>query len=429
MSQQTKPKIALVCDWLTNPGGAEKVLLELHRMYPDAPIYTSQYNRKKITWFNNAKVITSWVQIFPSGLRKYLGLFRQIYFSHLDLSNYDVVISVTGAEAKSVKTVNHKKGTKAYHICYCHVPTQYYWRKYDEYMKNPGFGIFDPLARLGLKILVKPLRKADLRAVKRPDQFVTISHYSAEQIKKYYHRSAKIIYPVVDIAKFSIENQKSHNKNTEFSTSYPQDNDNNSTKKSKKSTEISKLSTENAKISTNYQKFSTKDYYIISCRQVTWKRVDLAVLACQKLNCNLLVVGEGPEHNKLVKLAQDSTNICFLPWQSSASLAELLRNAQAYIFPSEEPFGIAAAEALAAGCPVIAFKEGGSRDIVDQNHNGLLFAQQTVDSLVLALRKFEQQKFWSPTRISASAEQFSAEHFDKAITKLVQGAVQAEGKQ
>lgn len=415
MSQATHHKtktpdlrVALVCDWLTNPGGAEKVLLELHRMYPDAPIYTSQYNRRKISWFNDAKVITGWVQIFPSILRKYLGLFRQIFFSHLDLSDYDVVISVTGAEAKSVKTVNNKKGTRAYHICYCHVPTQYYWRKYDEYMQNPGFGIFSPLARLGLRILVKPLRKADLNAAKRPDQFVTISHYSAEQIKKYYHRNSEIIYPVVDVTKFSTRNpQKSH----------------------KISTKNSKLSTKSNNFSTGEQAFSTKNYYIVSCRQVTWKRVDLAILACQELGRKLLVVGEGPEHDKLVKLAAGSELIRFLSWQSSASLAELLHDAKAYIFPSEEPFGIAAAEALATGCPVIAFKEGGSRDIVNPGYNGILFTEQTTASLVSAIKKYERdsQKLWSPAKISASAEQFSAEHFDKAVSQLVQKAVKTKG--
>ena len=150
------PRIALVCDWLTTPGGAEKVLLELHRMYPEAPIYTSQYSKKGINWFNDADVRTGWLQIFPRCLRKILGVLRYFYFSHLDLSDYDIVISVTGAEAKAVKTssepkkktlssyyITHDKKSqykKAFHLCYCHVPTQYYWQHYDKYMKDPGFG-------------------------------------------------------------------------------------------------------------------------------------------------------------------------------------------------------------------------------------------------------------------------------------------------
>lgn len=452
-SAKHQPKVALVCDWLTNPGGAEKVLLELHRMYPDAPIFTSQYNRQKITWFKDADVRTGWLKFFPSSLRNFLGVFRQIYFSHLDLSEYDVVISVTGAEAKSVKVFNKKTKSRAYHLCYCHVPTQYYWQKYDDYVKNPGFGILNPLARLGLKLLVKPLRRADYRAAQKPDQFVTISHYAAEQIKKYYHREAKIVFPAVDVAKFapaSDLNEFSTEKSTEtqdFSTL----GQSLSTKKVNLSTENQKISTEQTKLSTGKCKFSTgctevesgvteeiknlfanQPYFIISCRQVGWKRVDLAIAACKATGDNLLVVGRGPEHESLVKLASGAGNIIFLPWQSSASLAELLQHASAYIFPSEEPFGIAAAEALAAGCPVLAYGEGGSRDIVIPGKNGLLFPDQTPTSVASVIREFKQltsassstksDKLWSPAQISASAEQFSAIHFDAGIRALVDQA-------
>ena len=137
-------KVALVCDWLTNVGGAEKVLLELHHLYPKAPIYTSKYNKKGIDWFDKAEVRTGWLQVFPTCLRRVLGPLRQWYFSHLDLSEYDLIISVTGAEAKSVKSGKwlHEKGKKnvknpkGIHISYCHVPTQYYWQMYDTYVKN-----------------------------------------------------------------------------------------------------------------------------------------------------------------------------------------------------------------------------------------------------------------------------------------------------
>ncbi len=202
----TSPNIALVCDWLTTPGGAEKVLLELHRMYPSAPIYTSQYSKKGINWFDDATVKTGWLQIFPKSLRKLLGPLRQIYFSHLDLSSYDLVISVTGAEAKSVRTKRIIKNRiidanpttpgklsvstietaeqSAYHLCYCHVPTQYYWQMYDKYVNDPGFGLLNPLVRACFKLLVKPLRKADYRAAQQPDQFVTISTYAQQQFQQ-----------------------------------------------------------------------------------------------------------------------------------------------------------------------------------------------------------------------------------------------------
>ena len=214
--QKPEEKIALVCDWLTTPGGAEKVLLTLHHLYPTAPIYTSQYSRKGINWFDDADVRTGWLQIFPKSLRKFLGPLRQLYFSHLDLSAYDLVISVTGAEAKSVRT-----RPQATHLCYCHVSTQYYWQMYDQYVKNPGFGLFNPLVRFFFKLFVKPLREADFRAAQQPDQFITISDYAREQIRKYYHRDAVIIAPPVDLAKFSTLGANSSTANTKFSTQNP----------------------------------------------------------------------------------------------------------------------------------------------------------------------------------------------------------------
>ena len=139
-------KVAIVCDWLTKVGGAEKVLLRVHRLYPDAPIYTSKYDPKGIDWFEDADVRTGWMQRFPTRMRRILGPFRQRYFSKLDLSEYDLVISVTGAEAKAVKAPN------GIHISYCHVPTQYYWQMYDDYVRDPGFGILNPIVRFFFRL-------------------------------------------------------------------------------------------------------------------------------------------------------------------------------------------------------------------------------------------------------------------------------------
>lgn len=385
--------IALVCDWLTTPGGAEKVLLELHQMYPDAPIYTSQYRPKKIPWFEGAVVKTGWLNLFPAGLRRVLGPLRQLYFSHLDLSNYDLVISVTGAEAKSVKTSSTAQSAqastpehradhavpspKAFHLCYCHVPTQYYWQMYDKYLKNPGFGVLNPLVRAIFKLFVRPLRQADFRASQRPDQFVTISDYAKDQIQKYYHRDAVVVHPGVDLSQFA--------KPPTHST--------------------------------------TDSYFAISCRQVNWKRVDLAIAACLAAGKRLVVIGDGPEHARLVQLAKGSDLIRFIPWLSAAELADWLRGAAGYIFPSLEPFGIAAVEALAAGCPVIAYAAGGSRDFVQPDQNGVLFAEQSVSSLERALKDFDPDSF-DRKKVSASAAQFSPKHFRQGIDQLVAKALQ-----
>lgn len=476
----SSPKIALVCDWLTTPGGAEKVLLELHRMYPDAPIYTSQYSKKGINWFDDATVKTGWLQILPRGLRKFLGPLRQLYFSHLDLSSYDIVISVTGAEAKSVRTapkspkakktkrsdeVSHpeNKQPQAYHICYCHVPTQYYWQMYDKYVENPGFGILNPLVRACFKLLVKPLRKADYRAAQQPDQFVTISTYAQQQIQQYYNRESVIVSPNVDVAKFrpkTFDSAEIHRKSPTFpqetaskstaipprqaqfstnksqkSTAFPQTNTKFSTNSSEKSTGAANISTQNPqvfhKFSTSFPQttqlnaglpqddlFASGNYYIISCRQVTWKRVDLAISACRELEAPLLVVGDGSEHQNLIKLAAGSRHIKFLPWTASDQLAEYLQNAKAYLFPSLEPFGIAAVEALAAGCPVIAYAEGGSRDIVIPKVNGLLFDAQISSSLAQAIKEFQTLTF-DRCAVSRSADRFDTQHFRHGIEQLV----------
>ena len=161
--KKNRYRVALVCDWLTNVGGAEKVLLMMHKMYQEAPIYTSKYDPKGIDWFKGADVRTGWLQIFPSKMRRILGPLRQKYFSQLDLSEYDLIISVTGAEAKTVKSGNrlHKEGEKTknpqgIHISYCHVPTQYYWQMYDMYIENPGFGILNPLVPVSYTHLTLP---------------------------------------------------------------------------------------------------------------------------------------------------------------------------------------------------------------------------------------------------------------------------------
>lgn len=463
--KESKNKVALVCDWLTTPGGAEKVLLELHHMYPDAPIYTSQYSKKGISWFDDAIVKTGWLQIFPKSLRKFLGPLRQIYFSHLDLSSYDLIISVTGAEAKSIrtqpkglrkKTKNNSSSETALfddesnwsltvgelsprkcpkHLCYCHVPTQYYWQMYDKYVENPGFGFLNPLVRACLKLLVKPLRRADYHAAQHPDQFVTISSYAQDQIKQYYNRESVIISPNVDVAKFrpaSFQNLDFHQNSTTFpqktspkSTASPQGQARLSTKTTKFSTSYPPSGVEK---STETPDFSTTDlfrpgnYYIISCRQVTWKRVDLAISACRQLELPLLVVGDGSEHQALVKFAAGSPYIKFLPWATPDQLASYLQNAKVYLFPSLEPFGIAAVEALAAGCPVIAYAEGGSRDIVIPGENGLLFDEQTPESLIKAIQQFRSLQF-DRKKVSLSADRFSTKCFRQGIKSLVAKAL------
>ena len=359
-------KVAIVCDWLTNVGGAEKVLLEIHKLYPKAPIYTSKYSPRGIDWFLKADVRTGWLQIFPVCLRRFLGPLRQRWFRKLDLSEYDLIISVTGAEAKAVRAT--KPGAK--HISYCHVPTQYYWQMYDEYVKNPGFGFLNPVVRFFFKLLVKPLREKDFEAAQYVDEFVTISDYAKDLILKYYKREATVIHPPVEIKDFVYKNKEEGN------------------------------------------------YYIVTSRQVTWKRLDLAVKACMKLKRELIVVGEGPEHGRLVKMASNSEFVKFVPLVGKGELAEYLSEARGYIFPSLEPFGIAPVEAMAVGTPVIAFGKGGALDYIVEGKNGVFFEKQTVNSLAEAILEFEKKKF-DRSKISESVREFSVERFDQEMKEFV----------
>lgn len=359
-------KVAIVCDWLTNVGGAEKVLLEIHRLFPDAPIYTSKYSKRGINWFVTADVRTGWLQIFPACFRRILGPLRQRWFSKLDLTEYDLVISVTGAEAKAVRRL--KPGAK--HISYCHVPTQYYWQLYDTYVKNPGFGIFNPIVRFFFKLMVKPLREKDFEAAQRVDEFITISEYAKELIAKYYKREATVIHPPVEIKDF-VNNG-----------------------------------------------IEVGNYYIVTSRQVNWKRLDLAVRACRELKRELLVVGEGPEHRELVKIAGNSEFVKFLPLMGKEELSKLLAGAKGYIFPSLEPFGIAPVEALSSGCPVIALSKGGTLDYIKNGKNGILFDKQTVSDVKAAILEFEKKKF-DREKVSDTAREFSVERFDKEIKEFV----------
>ena len=410
-------KIALVCDWLDTVGGAERVLLALHELYPSAPIYTSHYNKQGIDWFKNATVKTGWLQFFPTCLRRLLSPLRFLYFSHLDLTSYDLVISVTGAEAKAVKAKNH--------LCYCHVPTQYYWHLYDDYMESPGFGPLNPIVRLGLKILVKPLRKKDYAAAQRPTKFITISSYSQELIKRYYDRESIIISPPVNLKKFStskrnkIGNCQAQKSEQKHST----------TKSAKSQTQSITIKPQKSQTATtNPQRPPLR--LITTSRQVTWKRLDLCIEACKKTGDDLILIGDGPEHNRLVKLAKNHPNIHFLPTMSQSNLANHLKKSDAYLFPSLEPFGIAPVEALATGCPVIAYGAGGALDYIQPGKNGLLFDSQTVDSLVRAIEKFRATSAATSTKqnfvrdkIAASAIPYDVENFKSAIKTAVAEAL------
>jgi len=360
-------KIAIVCDWLTTIGGAEKVVLALHNLYPEAPIYTSQYDSSKIDWFKDADVRTTWLQKLPKNatFRKFLPVLRRFAFESLDLTQYDIVISSSGAEAKSVKKL--KKG--AIHIAYCHSPTHYYWQRYDEYIKNPGFGLLNPLARLGLRILVKPMRRWDYVVAQRPDIMIANSSHIQKKIKEYYGRDSIVIYPPVDVEQFQ---KKAEN--------------------------------------------TKRDGLVIVGRQVPYKRFDLAISAAIKLNKKLVVIGDGPLHKDLLSQADGHKNISFKTNLKTTEIAEILSKSELFLFPGIEDFGIAPVEALASGTPVIAYNDGGALDYINKD-TGILFEKQTTQSLVEAIEKGLTME-WNHKKISNFSINFSHHIFIKAIQNV-----------
>lgn len=351
-------KVAIVHDWFLE-GGAEKVVLELHRMYPQAPIYTSYCSPAWREKLDNT-VITGYLQHWPfSKLRKFIPVLRQHWFENLDFSDYDLVISSSGAEAKGIKVPK-----SVIHINYCHAPTHYYWNRYDEYIKNPGFGIFNPLARLGLKVLLHPMRKWDLKAARRPDFMIANSTFTCKQIKKYYHRDSTVIHPPVEIDKYL----------TSTPDSLP----------------------------------SARNGFIITGRHVPYKRFDLAIEACNKLRLPLNVLGTGPETKKLKRLA--GPTISFKGYVSDQEIVTLLQSAEAFIFPGLDDFGIAPVAAMAAGTPVIAYKDGGSLDYIVEGKTGLFFDKQTVASLSRCLNNFDSHSYNNDT-IQSASKKFSPDNF------------------
>lgn len=375
-------RIAIVHDWFVG-GGAEQVVEQLHKIYPQAPIYTAYCSPVWRQRLAGAKIITSYMQNWPlPKLRKFLPPLRAMWFSRLDLSGYDLVISSSGAEAKGVKVK-----TPAVHINYCHAPTHYYWSRYDEYLNSPGFGFLDPVARLGLKLLVGPMRKWDFKAAQRPHHIIANSSYIKGQVKQYYGRDAQVINPPVDIDRFKILNKPG--------------------------------------ATTPENKFSggptPRNGFLAAGRQTPYKRIDLAIAACTKLSLPLTVIGNGPEHKKLKKMAGRS--VTFMRGLSDEDIVKHFQSVNAFIFPGVDDFGIVAVEALAAGTPVIAYKDGGALDYIRPGQNGVFFDKQDVDELAKVLSSFNSAQFDSG-KVRQSALPFSPQEFRRKFEAMVNKLVQ-----
>lgn len=369
-------KTAIVYDRVNKWGGAERVLLALHEIFPDAPLYTSVYSPEKASW---ARVFP---QVVASSLNRMsllqdkhqlLAPLMPIMFESFNFDEYDLVISVTSESAKGIIT---KPGTL--HICYCLTPTRYLWSGYREYFKGEVF-----------KSLTKPvvthLRKWDKIAAQRPDIMIAISEEVKNRIKKYYCKDSEVIYPPVDVDRFKIQNTK-----------YKLDIKKNNTK--------------------SINNLISSGYYLIVSRLEPYKKVDLAIRAFNKLGIPLVIIGTGSEEDKLRSIAR--SNIIFKGFVDDEDLPSNFQNAKAFIFPQEEDFGIAAVEAQAAGCLVIAFKKGGALETVVEGKTGLFFEKQSIESLVDVIKKFESMEF-DKELLEVNAKRFNKQRFQKEILDLV----------
>lgn len=355
-------KLAIVHDYLNQFGGAERVIMALHEVFPDAPIYTSIYDENKLpVEFRKMDIRVSFMQKFPFifKLFKFYLLFYPLAFESFDLSNYDVILSSSSAFAKGVKK---KPGQK--HVCYCYTPTRFVWR-YNDYVKREGFG---PILRRILELILEPIKKWDLIAVRGVDHFIAISKTIQNRIQRVYGRKSSLIYPPVDTHRYGISSVD-------------------------------------------------KDYFLVVSRLNPYKRIDLVVEAFNDLGLPLKIIGTGPDLKKLQKIAKD--NIEFLGRQSEPALVKCYSECRAFIFPGEEDFGIAPVEAMAAGRPVIAYRAGGARETIVPGKTGVFFKEQSVAALVEAVNKFQFAVF-NKEAIRAQALKFSKKIFQDKIKSFVE---------
>lgn len=359
----TKARIALVFDWMTNQGGAEKVNLLLHRMFPTAPIFTSIFNKKNLPGFEKAEIHTSFIQKLPFAKKRhqlYLN-FMPYAYEQFDLSNFDIVISSSHACAKGIITK-----PETLHVCYCHTPMRYAWDNWQTYIKDYKA---NPLLKHFAKKSMHKLRMWDRLSAERVDYFLANSETTKKRISKYYKKSSTVLNPPIKVSGY--------------------------------------------KISEN-----TKGYFLAVGRLIPYKKFDLLVETFNQIGLPLKIAGTGIMEREL--RAQAKENIDFLGYVNDRELKTLYSEAEALLFPQLEDFGLTAVESMAAGRPVIAYGKGGSLDSVIDGKTGILFDEQTPESLKDAIEKYQRNKSdFIPLEIRKHAENFDQKVFEKRLMEFL----------
>ncbi len=361
-------KIAIVHDWLVTYAGSERVLEQIIQIYPESDLYSLIDFLSERDFILNKKVRTSFIQHLPFAKKKYRNYLPLMPFAieQFDLSNYDVIISSSHSIAKGVLTNSNQL-----HICYCHTPMRYAWDLYHQYLKEAGLdkGLKGKIA----KLILHYIRLWDYTTANRVDYFVANSKYVAKRIKKIYGRDATVIYPPVDVEKFHVCNKK-------------------------------------------------EDFFLTASRMVPYKKIDLIVEAFSEIGLPLLVIGDGPDFNKVKKKAKK--NVELLGYQKDDVLKEYMQKARAFVFAAEEDFGILPVEDQECGTPVIAYAKGGVSETVIENKTGIFFKEQNVESLIEAIKAFKkiEDKF-NFDEIRKNAERFSKERFRREFKDFMDGVI------
>lgn len=355
--------LAIVCDWLTSRGGAERVIIAMHELFPSAPIFTALFRKESFPELERAKVITSWLQHVPLAKNHHQWFlpFYPSIFEQFDLSGYDVVLSSSHACAKGVITK-----PETLHIGYCHSPMRYVWDESHQYVREYSM---NPFMKFFGRNMLSKIRLWDRLAADRVDLFLTNSEHVKKRIKKYYKRDADVIYPGIPVDSYHV------------------------------SSEI-------------------YDYFLAVGRLSPYKRFDLLISAFNELGLPLKIVGRGVDESRLKAMAKP--NIEFLGFVSEEELHDLYAHSRAFLFPQEEDFGITPLEAMASGRPVIAYRGGGALETILEGETGMFFDEQNSQSLTAAVQKFQKtEDQFDPMVIRKHAKQFSDGQFKKNLLEFV----------
>ncbi len=365
---EARRRVAIVHDWLPLYGGAERVLEQILALYPEADLYSivdfiPQGKRKFLL---DKAVHTSFIQKLPGAkrfYRNYLPL-MPLAIEQFDLSRYDLVISSSYAVAKGILT-----GPDQLHICYCHSPIRYGWDLQSQYLEHVGAR--NRLVVWGARILLHYIRMWDMRTSHGVNSFIANSAFVARRIKKVYGREARVIYPPVDTAAFTLDSNK-------------------------------------------------EDFYVTASRMVSYKKIDMIVEAFTRMpEKKLIVIGDGPDF-KSIK-AKAGPNVKLVGYQETADFVGYMQRARAFIFAAEEDFGIVPIEAQACGTPVIAYARGGVTETVVSGETGIFFKEQTSASLQAAVRDFENHRGGlHPERCRMNAERFSVARFRREFSAFLE---------